>query len=54
MLKTGWQETIAVSQIEKAYEGLSVSGMLKQLRTDKNLKRGGKEPPSLVGDPQAQ
>lgn len=54
MIARGWDATTAVSQIEKGYEGLSVSGMLKQLKTDRNLKRGRKEPPSLVGDPQAQ
>ena len=54
MLKRGWQATAAVSQIEKAYAGLHVSGMLKQLRIDRNLRRGGVEPKSLVGDPQAQ
>ena len=35
ILQRGWQATDAVSQIEKAYTGLCVSGMLKQLRTDK-------------------
>ena len=54
MIGRGWTKSTAVSEIDRAYPGRSVSATLKQLRIDRNLRRGGVEPASLVGDPRAQ